>query len=98
MLSLYILCLPVFADVHLLHYTVGINAPEDDITDGFSFSPHSSPHKMLRYVSLQNLEQSGEAEVTLSQRGIFIFQTRSIKVNQSQLPQSLFLLNISMYL
>lgn len=49
---------------------------------------------MLHYVSLQNLQQSSEAEVTLLQRGIFIFTT----VNQSQVPQSLFLLNIYMHL
>lgn len=96
--SLYVVHLAVFVHVHLLHYTVGINAPLGDFTDSLSFSQLSSPHIILYYVSPQNLQQSSETEMTFSLKGVFIFQTCSIKVNQSQLLQSLFLLNISTYL
>lgn len=93
-----IINLPVSVHVRLHDYTAGINVPADNITDSFLFSRCSSPLKVLHYVSLQNLQQSIEAEVTLSHRGIFIFQTRSIKGNQSQLSLFLFLCNTSMYL
>ena len=79
----YVVCLPASVHARLLHCTVGINPPADDSHS----SRCRSPHKTLHYVFF--FLRSCEIRVTLSQRSIFIFQTRSFNTNQSQLPQSL---------